>query len=439
MEKLLMVLKSFILVMFLSLCISCNKSDPDPVINPFSDGSTERTMIVIMSDMHLGADLDYAECKANRAPLENLLNQIRVSQNVKELVIGGDLIDEWYVPANIDTYAGLEQSDFVQRLALTNKGVFDALNHVIQDGLIKVTYVPGNHDLAITNANVDLILPGINQARDDQQGVGTYVPDDLPFLAIEHGHRYNFACAPDPISNENIASGSIMPPGYFFTRIAALSEKQGCKKAGGPMPVVIQNVGGDESQALAYEYYQGWVSLMSLFPIKNKFDEKVIVTNINGFTENYSIDDVMPYQITSGGFIDMNLFKGIQDSWDLREDANKVAVKFPASQAIADQDDNNKTDDQAKTQYFLNPESDKRIVVFGHTHVPKIIVSENYLGLKSIYANSGTWVDKNNKLTTMNFVVIKPQSADPTSQTHVNLYYFKHYVVKQMDADSLRY
>ena len=134
MEKLLIILKSFILVMFLSLFISCNKSDPDPVINPFSDGTSERTMIVVMSDMHLGADLEYAECKDNRAPLENLLNQIRVSQNVKELVIAGDLIDEWYVPANVDTYAGLAQSDFVQRLALTNKGVFDALNHIIQDG-----------------------------------------------------------------------------------------------------------------------------------------------------------------------------------------------------------------------------------------------------------------------------------------------------------------
>ena len=44
--------------------------------------------------------------------------------------------------------------------------------------------------------------------------------------------------------------------------------------------------------------------------------KKSLLTNINGFTENYSIDDVMPYQITPGGFIDMNLFKGIQDSWD---------------------------------------------------------------------------------------------------------------------------
>jgi UDP-2,3-diacylglucosamine pyrophosphatase LpxH len=439
MEKLLIVFKSFILVMFLSLFTLCKKSDPDPVINPFSDGSNERTMIVVVSDMHLGADLAYAECKANRAPLENLLNQIRISQNVKELVIAGDLIDEWFVPATVDTYAGLEQSDFVQRLALTNKGVFDAINHIILDGLIKVTYVPGNHDLAITEENVDLVLPGINQARDLQQGLGTYTPDNLPTLAIEHGHRYNFACAPDPFSNANIAPGSIMPPGYFFTRIAALNVHQKCKKAGGVMPVVTANLQGDESQTLAFEYYEGWVSLMSLFPITNKFNDKVIVTNINGFTENYSINDLMPYQLTAGGFIDMNLFKGVQDNWDQRETANNVAVKFPAAQAIAEQDDNGKTDDQAKTQYFLNSASDKRIVVFGHTHDPKIIVSENYQGLKSIYANSGTWIDNNNKLTTMNFVVIKPQNDDPSSQTHVNLYYFKNYVVKQMDADSLRY
>ena len=40
------------------------------------------------------------------AHLQKFLIRIRDSRSVSELVIGGDLFDEWYVPANVDTYQG---------------------------------------------------------------------------------------------------------------------------------------------------------------------------------------------------------------------------------------------------------------------------------------------------------------------------------------------
>ena len=103
-------------------------------------------MIVVISDLHLGSDLAYAECKNNLSYLEKMLYKIKASPDVKELVIAGDLLDEWYVPATINTYDGNDQADFVQRIAATNKGVIDAFNKIIQEGKIKVTYVPGNHE-----------------------------------------------------------------------------------------------------------------------------------------------------------------------------------------------------------------------------------------------------------------------------------------------------
>jgi len=106
---------------------------------------------------------------------------------------------------------------------------------------------------------------------------------------------------------------------------------------------------------------------------------------------------------------------------------------------MADADFNSKTDDQAKVQYFMNPNSDKRIVIFGHTHQPEIIPSLNYNREYCIYANSGTWIDDNPHLTTMNFVVITPQNSDPTSQTYVKLYNFMDEVVSLMAVDEFRY
>jgi hypothetical protein len=64
--------------------------------------------------------------------------------------------------------------------------------------------------------------------------------------------------------------------------------------------------------------------------------------------------------------------------------------------------------------------------------------SDNHLGQKSIYANSGTWIDHNSlDSTSMNFVVITPQSNDASSQTYVKLYHFKNEVATLMAEDSL--
>lgn len=428
-----------IIAVFFIVFVSFNKSNPASPTSPFTNEGNERNMIVILSDLHLGADLAYAECNKNLPSLQKLLKQINKSPNIKELVIAGDLLDEWFVPATIDTYAGKDQRDFVQRIATTNKGVIDGFNKIIKSGKVLVTYVPGNHDLSITAENIDLILPGINQARDKEQGLGTYSPNDYPKIAIEHGHRYNFFCAPDPISNQDIAPGTIMPPGYFFTRIAALHILQKDPTPGDKMPVVTPNVSGGTSQNSLFAYWKLWEWAINYLPIKEKLDEKIIITNVNGFTKTYAVNDLVPYQLTAGGQLDVNLFKGIQDTWNQRQLLNRVTVNIPVAQAISKASSAEETDNQAKIQYFINPNSDKRIVIFGHTHVAKISSSNNYNGQKSIYANSGTWIDHNPNLTTTNFIVITPQNNNASSQTHVKLYNFEGEIITKMAEDSLRY
>ncbi len=441
MKIMMRLLSAFFVMLVSSAFFSWDVTGPtDTEIDPFSNGGNERNMIVVISDIHLGADLAYAEINVNLKALEKFLEKVRVAPNVKELVIAGDLLDEWYVPATINTYQGNDQADFVQHIATANKGVIDVFNKIIQERKITVTYLPGNHDLTITAENVNLILPGINQARDNEQGLGTYSPSGMPVLAIEHGHRYNFFCAPDPLSNQDIAPGTITPPGYFFTRIAALHHIQDCQTPGDTMSVVTQNTSGDASQYSLFVYWNLWKWSITYLPIENKFDENMIVTNVDGFTGTYSVNDLLPYQTTPGGFIDVNLYKGIQDTWNQRQTLNHVAVNIPTNQAIANSAKPGESDDQAKNQYFLNPNSNKRIVIFGHTHDPKIISSENHNGQKSIYANSGTWIDHNNVAPTkMNFVVITPQNAGASSQTMVKLYNYEGEVVTKMAEDSLRY
>ncbi len=84
----------------------------------------------------------------------------------------------------------------------------------------------------------------------------------------------------------------------------------------------------------------------------------------------------------------------------------------------------------------MNTNSNKRIVIFGHTHFPEIIPTVNHKNERAIYANSGTWIDEN--ASTANFIVITPQSANSSSQTYIKLYNFEKQVYTKMAVDSLR-
>ena len=421
-----------------ALLPSCSKENYE-TIDAFNVPGAGRNLVVVISDIHLGADTSYSETRDNLGRLENFLKQVRDSRSVSELVIAGDLVDEWFVPATMDTYRGKDQASFVDRMVAENQGVFDMLNGIIKKKTVKVTYVPGNHDLGITAANIERMMPGINQARDaGSTAVGTYYPDGLPEVAIEHGSRYNFFCAPDPFSNQDVAPGTFMPPGYFFTRIAALHVVQNCKVNKDVIPAVTPNASGGESQKLLYAYWRIWQGTLEMMTIDNLFSEKIIVTNVAGFKGNFSVNDLLPYQQEPGGTISTKLYDGIQDTWAQRCAYNRVNVPIPALEAIAGVVSIPETDTMAVTQYLMNPQSPVRIVVFGHTHDPKIKEHTNHAGLKSLYVNSGTWIDKNPGKTTMQFVIIAPQGTGGASETAVSLWNFEGGKANEMARDSLK-
>jgi UDP-2,3-diacylglucosamine pyrophosphatase LpxH len=431
---------------------SCQKNNHDTsgkrenqfdVVN--GENAQERNKIVVISDLHLGADLTYSECKEHLPRLAEFLSEVRKSKTVKELVIAGDLLDEWYVPSRIDTYNGKTQVEFLQKIATQNKIVFDELNGIIKDGKVKVTYTPGNHDLIVQKANVDLILPGINQARDnDRLGLGTYYP--IPQIAIEHCNRYDFFCAPDPYSNQSIAAGTILPAGYFFTRIAANSVTN-YPSAGEIIPVRNVTLNStDEIQVNNFSYYNMWKYIMaSLIPVKDNYDDKIIVTNFGNFSGNYCINDIIPFNKEDGS-IDMNLYSGFcsQANWEKRLAYNNVPVKTSVKDAIPGGLQTAFLDGMSNVQYFQNINSQVRIVVFGHTHNPMLLSFKNTKGEACIYANAGTWIDKKVKngeeadqdIQNMDFIVIAPQAND-NSMIKVERFKYKRGVHVSQESKSI--
>jgi UDP-2,3-diacylglucosamine pyrophosphatase LpxH len=147
---------------------------------------------------------------------------------------------------------------------------------------------------------------------------------------------------------------------------------------------------------------------------------------------------LFPFQNNPGGEIRVNLFNNIQNSWDLRQKNNHVSVNIPVAHAIAYASSAEELDNTAFTQYLSNPGSDKRIVVFGHNHRATIIPSFNSKGQKSIYANSGTWIDKNPAGSTATFIIITQQDDDPSSLTKVEAYNFENEIYTQMALNTVR-
>jgi len=408
---------------FLTACGSTSGTMSNPTLTPNGspDSPNTRSQIVVISDIHLGVSDSFAECVKNRSALVDFLNQTRNSPNIKELVIDGDFLDEWVLP--MDYIMPPSESALVDTIAANNKTVIEAFNNIIGDGNIKVTYIHGNHDMLVTAADIQRIFPGINQSRDDAQGLSTYVTGVNSEIAIEHGHRYVFSCSPDPISNRNITQNgtSILPVGYFFTRIAASSLVEGNPATSNVLPEINANQ-NDPGQLGYYVYAKTLAAVLSKVPVKEAFSAKVLQTQIDGYTENYAINDLMPYQDPSTGKLAVNLYKGIVETWEKRQELNGVPVLVPLKDAILKSTDDLFEDSQAKTQYF-DRDSSKRIVVFGHTHVAKLEPCTNVEGQKTIYANTGTWIDNTQDDPAMTYIIITLPEGNSAVES-VSLYQY---------------
>lgn len=423
---------------------ACSSSSNDPaLVNPFdtisvSDNSV-REKIVVISDLHLGSDLSYSENVRHLKWLEQFLKEVRSSATVKELVIGGDMLDEWYVPTRTNTYGNGTQADFVRKSVAANQAMFDVLNGIIKDKQIKVTYVPGNHDMGFTPENVAIAMPGVNQARDkdEKYGLGTYSPDGYPEIFIEHGHRYDFFCELTPGANESEAPGATLPPGYFFARLAANSfTDPTTKEEATKVPNVVLNDETNAEQKSKHIYYKLWKEVMSnVIYVKDSFTEPIIKTNVGNYTKTYAIEDILPKNDPKDGSIQMKLYNDLftQKNWEERQTYNGVDRLQNIDEAILGSFYTEFIDNQAKRQYFENPsKTEARIVVFGHTHLPKIESYKNLKGKDCVYVNSGTWEDQKTRdkkaaidqdNLKMDFVVLTPMKG-ANRKMQVGLYQY---------------
>ncbi|MCI1666289.1 MAG: metallophosphoesterase [Atopobiaceae bacterium] len=365
--------------------------------------------IVVISDLHLGVDDRFSQDVANRGLLVEFIERLVEVGDVRELVVAGDLLDEWIVPLSYPAHHGSD--GFYERCCANNHVVFEAFAAAMEAG-IKVVYVPGNHDMLLASDVLAQAAPGIVQAR-DARGMGTYVTGDRHEVAIEHGHRYDVYSAPDPVSNAELAGNddTLLPPGYFYARLGTewVAEGQPGNVVDYPRDVAEPDA-SDTDQLGAYLHYKMMTgSLLTQYTPNVGFDEDVFEMHIGGLEGSFSEYDLCPRTMDDGTISAPTLYRDFQRTWDERQRVNHVRVGTPFIEAAKGTSQAPYFRDQARRQYLDDEQGGIEVVAFGHTHIPDF----HDFGDGRLYVNSGTWIDHNlDAGSTRTFAVITTGAAD---------------------------
>ena len=379
---------------------------------PLWKAGDERNKIVVISDLHLGIDDSYTETLKNRPLLVKFLQRLENTADVRELVIAGDFLDEWFLPVYYPVYT--DQAQFYRDVIANNNVVFKALNNIIERG-IKLVYVPGNHDLTLEAEVLQEAIPKLVQSSDGQ-GLGAYYTGDRNEIVIEHGHRYDVFSAPDTVTNAELCGNdnTILPAGYFYARYAATWVLEGRPSVTKNLPVVT-NIpdSSDTDQYGAYLYYSILKDISTRITPSERSDAKIFNMRISGFNDSYTYLDFYPAEQADGTISAPVLFKNIQRTWAERQTLNNVKVPNSFNEAVLGAVNYEAYYKQAKIQYLENPAENVDVVVFGHTHVPSYRTTSG----GKCYLNSGTWIDHNTDYSDAErtFAVITTGDTDTTA------------------------
>ena len=373
-------------------CTTLSKQDAagSAGVQPLWDAGSTRDKIIVVSDLHTGFEDAYAEILENRPYLIEFLQRIAVTSDVREVVLNGDILDEWFLPLS---FVEIDRAEFYRKNIENNKDLVDAFKDVMDAG-INLVYVVGNHDMSVNVQYIEEAIPGMKVCS-QHLGVGLYRTGDRNEIVIEHGHRYDVFSAPDTITNAHLTNGPTMfPPGYFYARFAADWVLKGKPAYRASLPVIetVPDRVNDPDQFGAYAYYRTMETVFKNITPTDGFGDKLLDMRIDGYNDTYSIQDLYPVRNEQGEISAPVLFPNYQRTWDARQTANGVHVKSSFSEAALGARDSKYFESQARAQFEVdNAQSDTSVVIFGHTHVPLFY---DY-GNGHYYVNTGTWIDHN--------------------------------------------
>lgn len=401
------------LVVLALFTVSCSDDGSD--VPPVDPPKTEWTYYIV-SDTHLGdsrsIDDKYGWNLSMKDTLSAFLDYLAENDDWDELIFDGDMTDEWICPPSYTTFADktgnlLTEKEFFNEIVKANSKIFEQLYELKLMGK-KLVFVPGNHDMQVTEDDLDSVLPGLFEVGNPDQyvGLGDYSPDDN--ISIEHGHRYDIFNSPyiGKVGIDDIPEGSILPPGFFVSRLGAGSRLEDATKTKSSEFDIFSLI-TDEN---GYNLY--WDVIALLYGIED------VVTMVDGMTKDYCF---LEYARNSA-----KLFKNIDkydepnDGWNKRCERNGAKFIPTIRESILSCFEYDYFDAMGLRILDENP-GGPRILVMGHTHEPELYKTDDGTG---IYLNTGCWVDTDvavGKENTSTFGKITHKKSDTENTYEVSI------------------
>lgn len=378
---------------------------------------------IFISDIHMGdgrsvspggAFNPYCWFSGNRPDmLAQFLKQYCLDdESVNEVVIVGDLFDEWICPTQFDPTDRDHSDQQIANIAnaLQNQLAIGWLKELASHDKKKLIYLRGNHDMLADSTTIQNIFPGIMFLA-SPDGHDVYEPGDG--IRAEHGHWYGLFNAPYPIRSDNGFSNSILPLGFFVSRISA-QEALRTGKSSTPFQIFCEWAAhiigrkpeiNDPSKAVDKTLH-GEIDgiLMELLDtaVKDHIPDQQGAV-MNGFDE-------IPRMLTWQQVKDR--YAHIFSEWDGTHKDNVGPFH-----AIEDDGDSLFA---AATHILLN-DTKAKVLVCGHTHnwnLKPDIVTTVPSGVvppvtQNIYANAGAWINDRPHCT------FAETESDPAKGSHV--------------------
>jgi len=321
----------------------------------------KRAKRVYISDIHMNAGMslsppqgrysyEWLDHKMARRFAE-FLRYLNRSADVREVVILGDLMDDWVYPVDV---VPPNFQDIVD--APVNTEIVRELKNLSNNADISVVYLPGNHDMGISKKFLQRNFPGMVFGGSALKNSAYRTSR----LRAEHGSAYSMFNAPDPMNNPSRR----LPLGYFISRVTASKEYEtGSDKRHywSYADDLLEALGPQQLAASVFEAILEEAGLSAEAEIKMPLVRGKLITITAGeVKERYSGLYAQWKQQYGPG----TAFKG-------------VLAEIGYLGDIAD---------------TLCKSGDTNIVVFGHSH-GWVLDKDSLFVENRIYANCGTWCD----------------------------------------------